>query len=60
MGEKAILQNNKTTAIFAIKTKRQDDYTVIDRIGHSYICHPEINFNGGSVRWLPDKKRGAS
>jgi len=43
---------NKQTVEFSVSVKNG----VITNIGRSYILHPEIRFNGNSVKWYEDKK----
>lgn len=30
---------------------------IVTKIGKSYITHPEIRFNGNSIKWYEDKMK---
>lgn len=48
---------HKQTIQFAVQTKNG----VIEKVGKSTILQPKTNFQGGSIKWLPDKlKKGGA
>ena len=51
---------NRQVVTFATETKEG----VVSRVGRSYVMTPEIRFQGGTIKWYPDKykenKRGNS
>lgn len=44
---------DKQTIEFAV----QKTDNIVTRIGRSYVLHPQIRFNGGTVKWYEDRPK---